>query len=187
MKKLMIALVAAAMAVGVQAASVSWNVMVDSSYKNWDAYLFKSDGSSIASLLETIADYDASGKSDMWKTGLGSSLDQNSVGRKGTTDGAVTGVEVDDVWTIVLFDTDIDVGANYAILDTITITADMQYEGAATPKDYADFENIVSEGTLKMADAPVPPPPPPVPEPTTYALIGVAAAALALRKRFMKK
>lgn len=176
MKKVMFALIAMAVAVCTQAASVDWQLTA-SGNKGWNVYAFAN------TTVDALAAICASSNEADWAK-LGQKVATTNTSR-GTASGAVNGLAGDgkDKVFFVLVQGDVADGNAWDISEAITVAAGSTYEppasGSATKMTFASAKT----GKFTAGTTPGPVDPSDVPEPTSGVLLLLGGAALALRRR----
>lgn len=180
MKKLMFMLAAVAMAVGTQAASVNWNVLVADQGVTWSgnsAYVMAFDGSDYDAVVKLLT---VTG-SDNMSTDLGAyalkngsttqfAISNNRGSAKAS--GASEGVTTDGTMFWVVF-TDGSMDAGKAIQWTAaTDISAYDFEAGSPAPGTFGVNSFANSGTIAS-----------VPEPTSGLLMLVGLAGLALRRR----
>jgi len=172
MKKIMIALAAIALAVGAQAATVSWKVTTGGSdYAGMTVYAFAN------TTTATILSACASGVEGDWSALFAdASVGTNTgSGTRLTAAGDNNGIKADDTLTFVIVDGNVADGSNYFVFNSVDIPAANVYEppttGTALSFKAANL-SVAGSGTFTA-----------VPEPTSGLLMLVGLAGLALRRR----
>ena len=166
MKKIMIALAAVAMAMGVQAAAVSWKV-TNADYKNASVYAITG-----LSSAEVVALFSSGTESD-WAEGLNGATSAGTLNSRGVKSSYTDNVGSTIVFALV--DTSIAEGNKWAVSEDMS-TAGLTYEGTATPPGTLELtaENFASTGTFTASS---------IPEPTSGLLMLLGMAGLALRRK----
>ena len=180
MKKLMFMLTAVAMAVGAQAASVNWNVLVAGQGATWsgnDAYVMAFDGADYAAVVNLLT-VDGSDKmaTDLGAYALknGSTTQFAISNNRGSAkaSGASEGVTTDGTMFWVVF-TDGSMDAGKAIQWTAaTDISAYDFEAGSPAPGTFGVNSFANSGTIAG-----------VPEPTSGLLMLVGLAGLALRRK----
>ena len=171
MKKIMIALAAVTMAVGVQAAAVEWKINGMSDYQSKSVYSF--NASDMTAVLEALSTGGANVASTIEGYSLGNAT--SGTGGRANVQGSSNGVDSGNSMFWIVFDSTIADGNKFAYTAAQDVSAFVYAEGGQSPGQFnPTFANIVSKTEQTIGN---------VPEPTSGLLLLLGVAGLALRRK----
>ena len=170
MKKLIISLVAVALAGATQAASFNWKLSTGSTYASMKVYAIAGTTSDavLAAFSSTTADNWTSAVSGITPVTAGT-------GSRGVAQASIGGVSDGDTIVFAIINGDIANGNNYYVTTAYTIPEGTTYTPPSAGTAQSIAVSLAGSGTFTASS--------PVPEPTSGLLMLLGMAGLALRRR----